>query len=96
VITDLIIEGIGSFARFVLQLFPSISLPTFFDSGTAPGTVGGDLNGWFGNVSAFGNWLPLEAVGPALLIVITALGVMVTIKLIRILASFATGGGGSS
>ena len=76
--------------EFLVSLFPSASPPAFLTT-DLPGFVT-TVSGWF---SGFGAWLPVAEVGVATAFVATAIGVAFVIRLVRIVASFLTAGGGT-
>jgi hypothetical protein len=96
VITEAILTVILGVPAWLLAQLPSISVPTFFSSGTGAGTVGGYVQGFAGYLGAMNNWFPFDQLGTALLFIVAAVGVTTAIKVARIVASFATLGGGSA
>lgn len=90
----MIVEGLMSFffalVRTVMQLLPSFNPPEAFTN----------ANGWIADIWAagagLGAWIPWSVVGIATGMVIAAIGIGFAIKLVRIVASFLTAGGGSA
>jgi len=79
-----------SMVRVVLGWVPTVTPPAFLsDAGGFLSTAGE----WVGDTSA---WIPWPFVGAVLLAWVVAIGAMVAIKGVRIVASFLTLGGGSA
>lgn len=90
-ITKFFIWLMGQTAQLVLSLFPTGPDPSSSISSATSGI--GQVFSW---AAALGNWVPWSAVGPALVVVGGALVTAGVIKLVRIVASFLTLGGGSA
>ena len=90
-ITEFLIWVLGQFVYMVFWLLPDLPSP-------APllGGVGSGVGQVFAAVGSLAFWVPFPAAGAALLVVATVAGVVFGIKLVRIVASFLTGGGGSA
>jgi uncharacterized membrane protein YccF (DUF307 family) len=91
-----ILDAAAALIAWVGSIMPSLTLPTFFQSGTGSGTIGSYLGGFTSWMGSFGNWIPVEHIGPALAILVTCVGVALGVKVERIVASFLTAGGGSA
>jgi hypothetical protein len=92
VITDTLIGVVEAFVTTVLGWMPAWTLPAYLGSG--PGTLSASISGFLGGVGEVDAWIPASALGGAASVVATALVAMVAIKLVRIVASFFTAGGG--
>jgi len=91
VITEFFLFLMRSIAELVLSLFPDGPDPDELD-----GTVTSGLGTLFGYAGGFGSWVPWSTIGGALLLVVACLVAAGVIKLVRIVASFLTLGGGSA
>lgn len=89
-VTDAVIGMLTNLVNWLLSFLPVITLPSWADSTVAAiGTV-------FGYAGSLGAWVSMPLVGVVLSFVLAAWGVAVVIKFVRIVASFATLGGGSA
>jgi hypothetical protein len=96
VIVSLFTGALSSVLSFVVGLFPSWSYPSWLDgSSTASGTLGGYAHSIGSAMGDFSAWIPLGVVGPALTAIVAALAVSLGVRVIRMVASFLTGGGGA-
>jgi hypothetical protein len=93
VITEFFIWVMAGLFRLVLGLFPTGNAGQ--SAQVADGVQSG-IGTVFGYAASFGNWVPWSAIGPALLVVIGVLGAAAVVKLVRIVASFLSFGGGSA
>jgi hypothetical protein len=91
VIADFFITTMGYLASLVLSLFPDSTGP-----GEAQGAIATGLGTVFGYAAGFGAWVPWSAIGPAVLVVTAVFLVAGVIRLVRIVASFLSFGGGSA
>ena len=89
-IVDLIVTALAGIVTFVGDLFPTINAPGWL-SGLA-----GQVSLVTDNMAGLGQWVPFGAAGQATVLVLAAVVVAVAVKLIRIVASFFTAGGGSA
>lgn len=89
-ITGLILKALLAVATWVLGLFPSISLPTWF------GDVITQVQAGVTPVLALGHWVPLGAIGTTAALILTVFGACLAIRIARIALSVGTGGGGSA
>lgn len=90
-ITEFLIWVVSEFVRLIFWLLPDLPEP-------AP-LLGGVQSGIGQVVAAAGAlsfWVPFGATAAALGVVAVVAGVVFGIKLVRIVASFLTGGGGSA
>lgn len=90
-VTQWIIEIVTGFVSWILSLFPSVGVPVWMST-TVPNALA-QVNGYIVSVDV---WFPFGAITAGLALVAVALGAAVTIKVVRILASFFTAGGGSA
>lgn len=90
-ITEAMLVLLGLFVRTVFGLFPPLPDP-------APilGNVTGGVGQVFAQAAALAYWVPFPATGAALAVVAAVAAVAFAIKLVRIVASFLTLGGGSA
>jgi hypothetical protein len=90
-----IVEGIVSvfagLVGWIVGLFPSGASAAWLSNSVA-GAVGTVSDAMAG----FGAWVPFGAAGNALQFIVVCLGISFAIKLVRIVASFLTAGGGSA
>lgn len=90
----MIVEGfltvLAEVIGFIGGLFPAIDAPAFL------GSITSGVNTVVGHMAPLGVWLPFGAAGTAVQFVIAAAGVALVVKLIRVVASFFTAGGGSA
>ena len=90
-ITDLFLWFMGGIAALVLGLLPDAP-----DSAQAlPDSILGGLATVFGYGADLGAWFPWSVVVPTLAILTAVLVASGSILLVRVVASFFTGGGGS-
>lgn len=90
-ITEFFLWVMAQTARLVLSLFPAGP-----DAGQVPDAMASGVGTVLGYAGGFGNWIPWGQVGPALVVVLGVLVAAGAIKLVRIVASFLTLGGGSA
>ena len=90
-ITQLLVGIFAGIATLVGRLLPDFEAPAFLTS-TLPGLVD-EMAAYLAGANA---WLPLDQVAVVLGFIAFALGIAVTVKVARIVASFATFGGGSA
>jgi hypothetical protein len=94
VITQALISLLVTPIAWMIGLLPTFSLPDFL--GTGGGSIASGMTGFFGYIGSFTNWLPGYALAPAFAWVATCVAVAIGVKLVRIVASFLTFGGGSA
>lgn len=88
-VTDTILTWLGNFVSWLVSIFPAPGEVDWFDGiASAMDT----LQGWFDGVR---NWFALDLLVLVVGAVFAAWGVHIAIKVIRILISHFTGGGGS-
>lgn len=89
-ITDLIISAFMAVVSFLLNLLPDIQMPGWI----------ADISGYAASVFAFadsiGVWIPWGVVMTVVASVFACAGVGFTIKVVRMVISHVTGGGGSA
>jgi hypothetical protein len=89
-ITAALLYIVAGFVAFLGSLFPESDPSSAISSATnAVGTIVGFFSG-------FGVWLPLGTLGICALLWVSVYLVGFGIRLVRMLASFFTGGGGSA
>jgi hypothetical protein len=91
VITEFFIWIMAQTSRLVLTLFPRGPQGQDAADGVQQG-IGTVL----GYATGFGHWIPWNVVGPALALCIAGMVTAGGIRLVRIIASFLTLGGGSA
>lgn len=89
-ITQALISLLKTCASFALGLFPTTTIPDWAGQMTDWIT---ELNGYLVSVSA---WLPFDWMGVVLTVFIAVVLAALAIKVVRIIASFLTLGGGSA
>ncbi len=89
-IVELIVGLIAGLLEFIGGLFGSWSMPAWWSE------VDNSLDFISDQAAGFGQWIPFSAVVQALNLVVVAVGLALVIKLVRIVASFFTAGGGSA
>jgi hypothetical protein len=75
---------------FVGDLMPEMEVPAFV------GSIAGLVGTITGAMAPLGMWIPFGAAGTATTAVLVAIGVAVAVKIVRIVLSLFTGGGGSA
>lgn len=89
-ITQWIGEFFSALVNFVLGLLPTVSPPSWLTDGS------GYLATIWGYGAGLGAWIPWSLVGVVFAAVLVCIGIGFGIKVVRIVASFATIGGGSA
>jgi hypothetical protein len=89
-ITDLIFGVLCKVAGWVLSILPTWTIPSWVGSATST------ISGWMSNVGAVGYFIPLGVITTCFALVLAAGAAALTIRFIRIGASFMTGGGGGA
>lgn len=90
-ITGLILTALASVAGLMIGLLP--------DSQGEPEAAGAVVQGiatFMGYAASLGAWIPWGVVAPAFAVIGAGLVVATAVKLVRIVASFVTLGGGSA
>ncbi len=82
--------ALSSVLTWLIGIFPAPTLPSWLTA--APSAI----SGWVAQLDGFGNWLPLDVVSGAVAFALVVLGIGGAIKLLRIIASFLSAGGGSA
>jgi len=90
VIWELIVKAFMALVRAIIGLLPTVGPPAWVDDGA------GYLNTALGYGSGLGGWISFPIAGVVLLALLGCLVVGFTIKVVRIVASFFTAGGGSA
>lgn len=94
-VSDSIIQALASFLTWVLGQMPSLGLPTYI-TGTGAGTLSGTVSSAVQAINGFGNYLPASQIVGAVALAVGGITVAVVVKIVRIIASFLTAGGGSA
>jgi len=89
-VTEWFLEVLAGFVTWFLDLWPDITLPTWVDD--AAGYIAEGLT-FFAGMSSV---LPIGAMVSALAFLLAVSAVAIGIRVLRIIASFFTGGGGSA
>lgn len=89
-VTGAILHALANAASWLLGLIPSWTPPSWL------GDLVTFMGGVVSNALQLGNWIPWPLVGAAFLIVWTATGVALAVRIGRIVASFLTAGGGGA
>jgi hypothetical protein len=88
-ITDYILTAFGNAIKFLINLIPNVTFPSWFQTGFD----------FFDNavkqVSYFHDYLPLTAVSSVFLVYNAIVLTTVSVRIIRIIISLVTGGGGN-
>lgn len=90
-IADALLDLLFTVAGFVVGLFPDFPAPAWMTT-TLPGWID-TVAGWFDGLS---NWLPVEHFVPVLAFAAGGVAVALVVRLVRIVLSFLTAGGGSA
>lgn len=90
-ITDSILNLLGTLGRFFASLVPSLP-----DPGPILGGITGNLSTLFGYAAGSGAWIPWDVGGACLLAVVAVFVSAFGIRLLRIVLSVFTGGGGGA
>ena len=88
-ITKALIDLVSGLASFVLGLMPAVTLPNGIAS------ISSTVHNAFGAAGVWATLLPLMALKVGFTFLLACWGIVVVIRLVRMLASFLTGGGGS-
>lgn len=94
-ITEAIMKVLGGIASFVAGLMPSMSFPTYL-TGSGPGTLNAQLQSTIAGIWSLDAWVPVSSLFAVGALVMGASAIALSIKLVRIVASFLTFGGGSA
>jgi hypothetical protein len=90
VITQAILSALLDVAAWVVGLFPSVDAPGWLSG------LSGPLADVTDHMSGFAVWVPFTAAGNVLVFVMAMVGVALIVKLIRLIVSLFTGGGGGA
>jgi len=90
VIWELIVSAFMALVRAIVSLIPSIEPPAWLGTGAAY------ISDALAMGSGLGGWLNFSVAGTVLAAVLACVAVGFSIKLVRIVAAFFTGGGGSA
>lgn len=94
-ITEAIINVLAGILSWVLGLMPTIALPPYV-TGTGAGTANGALTTAMTALWSVDAIVPVAQLIAAAALVLLALGVAVGVRVLRIIASFLSAGGGSA
>jgi hypothetical protein len=93
-ITEAILNVLLLPLRWLLEVIPSVSWPSWFQV-SGPDSVVSQVASWGSHLGTIGGWFPLGAFFDSMAIVFVCAGIHVVIKLTRIIVSALTGGGGA-
>jgi len=88
-IIDQFLDILASLALFIFSLFPTWELPAWWTSA---------MNGWgsiVGGIADLAHWVPLQAVTQVAIAVGLVTLFAFTVRALRIILSFVSGGGGA-
>ena len=91
-IVELLVQVVTGLVELMIGIFDAITPDPPSFTADIPGYVA-TIDGWMSGTEA---WIPWNVVGPMLLVVGLALIAGWTIRLVRIVMSFASAGGGSA
>lgn len=89
-IVEALVDVFFALVRGVVALLPDGDAPAWLDNGAD------SLGQLVGYASGLGAWIPFQTAGVVLAAVLSCVVVGFVIKLVRIVASFFTAGGGSA
>lgn len=89
-IFEAIVDVLATFFEWVGGLLPEIDVPSWI------GTIASSLATVTGFMAPLGVWVPFSAAQSATLLVVAAVVVALGTKVIRVLVSLFTGGGGGA
>jgi hypothetical protein len=92
VITDLLIKLFFTVPNWFVDALDSVPLP---DPGSIVDPITSDMTTVTADASEMGNWIPWDAVVACVGLVVAGVVAAVLVRVIRIVASFLTLGGGS-
>ncbi len=87
---DAIVEALAGLLTWLAGLLPTGSVPAWFASTSA------SLNTWLGLTAGLGAWMPVGLMLQVFAAFLLSLVAGFAIRLVRIIASFLTAGGGSA
>lgn len=90
-ITEKLFDVLAAVAGFVVGLFPEFAVPAWLTT-----TLPGWIETASGQIVAVDVWFPFSHAAIVLGFVALSIGVALGVKLVRIVASFLTAGGGSA
>jgi hypothetical protein len=90
VIVNAIVHVLAGLLSFIGGLFPTVDTSGFV------GSVSGAIGSVTGAMAPLGNWIPFSAAAQACGLVLTAIAAALAIKLLRVILSLFTGGGGGA
>jgi uncharacterized membrane protein YvlD (DUF360 family) len=92
---DAIIGILRAAIRLVLSVFPTINWPVWFET-SGPGSLPDRMKQWGSNLLVIDGWFPITEFFDAMNVFWVAVLAAVAIKVVRIILSLVTGGGGSA
>jgi hypothetical protein len=92
---ELIVKALMAIPRAVLGLIPDVTIPAYL-TGTGPGTLAGTVSDLVASLAGINPWLPLAQLVAAAGLVLASMICAGVVKLVRIVSSYVTLGGGSA
>jgi hypothetical protein len=92
-IPDLIFGLLLDFVTWFMHALPAVTIPSWLGS---TGTVVTSAGTWGADAAGFGGWIPFTAIGNVITSVLVAIPLAVSVRLVRIVLSYMTGGGGAA
>jgi hypothetical protein len=90
VVTKLFLDVVTTFLAWVVGLFPTWDRPSWLSSAID------SITGATETVHELGYWLPIGAITDVAVVILAASAVSFAVRVVRIVASFLSGGGGSA
>lgn len=94
-ITEAILGVLADVVSWVLGLFPTLDIPAYL-TGTGPGTLRGQLDGALTLIWGIDSWVSVDAIFAVATISSLAFVAQWVIKILRVVSSYLTAGGGSA
>jgi hypothetical protein len=95
VITNLLVTVLLTVPTWLLSLIPSVPLPGWL-TGTGSDSLVGQIGALTANIGVIDSWVPLSVLFGCMAFLATLVAGTWLVRGLRILASFATGGGGGA
>ena len=94
-ITEAIMTVVFLPIRWVLEAIPTVTWPTWFST-SGPDSVVTLVDSWGDSLGLIGGWFPLSSAFDAVDFVMVCFGINLAVRLIRVVVSHVTGGGGAT